>query len=103
MSSFGRADSEPRAGSRGEVHIAGLVVHAYPGELRTLAAAITRAPGAAVHAQAPDGRMVVTIEAGSASALAAHFDAIRALPGVLSAALVYQHGEPLESMQEELS
>jgi nitrate reductase NapD len=47
--------------------------------------------------------MVVTIEAGSASALAAHFDAIRALPGVLSAALVYQHGEPLESMQEELS
>ena len=86
-----------------ELHIAGIVVHAYPHSVRRIAATVAGLHGAEVHAASPDGKMVVTLEAPSARAIAACMDDIQRLDGVLSASLVYQHNEALEAMMEELS
>jgi len=85
-----------------ELHIAGIVVHAYPESVKQVAAAIAGRPGAEVHAASPDGRLVVTLEASGAREIAAHIDHIQQLEGVLTASLVYQHNESLATMMEEV-
>ncbi|GIZ50371.1 chaperone NapD [Noviherbaspirillum aridicola] len=85
-----------------EIHIAGLVVHASPDAVPTLRSAISLIPGAQVHAAAADGRMVVTLETDSTKRTLDQMDALRALPGVLSVALVYQHAEQAAAMDEEV-
>lgn len=86
-----------------EVHVAGIVVHVYPDRIDAVAHALTQLTGAQLHAAAADGRLVVTLEALSAAAIADAMDAIQQLKGVLSCALVYQHTESLEAMMKELS
>jgi nitrate reductase NapD len=86
-----------------EVHVAGIVVHCQPQQADGVAQALARIAGAAVHGAGADGKLAVTLEAASASAIATGIDAFRALPGVLSVALVYQHHEPLEAMMEEIA
>jgi nitrate reductase NapD len=85
-----------------EVHVAGLVVHAYPEAAARVAEAIERRDGARVHARSPDGRLVVTLEADGAEAIAASVVDIQRLDGVLAASLVYQHAESASAMQEEV-
>ena len=46
-----------------ELHVAGIVVHAYPEQVERVARAVTRFAGAQVHAAAPDGKLIVTLEA----------------------------------------
>jgi nitrate reductase NapD len=86
-----------------ELHVAGIVVHAYPDQVERVARAITRLSGAQVHATAPDGKLIVTLEAPSAREIAAQLEALQRLEAVLSASLVYQHNEPLAAMMEEVS
>jgi len=86
-----------------ELHIAGIVVRARPEATQQIAAAIAGMPDAQVHATGSDGRLVVTLEAPSARDIAARIDEIQRLDGTLSAALVYQHNEPLEAMMEEIA
>jgi nitrate reductase NapD len=86
-----------------ELHVAGIVAHAYPEEVARVALAITRFAGAEVHATAPDGKLIITLEAPSAREIAAQIEALQRLEGVLSASLVYQHNEPLAAMMEEVS
>lgn len=87
----------------GELHIAGIVVHAAPTQLVSVQNAINRLPGAEVHAVSPQGKLVVTLEGRHTSEVAGQLDAIHILPGVYSAALVYQHHEDLESLNEEVT
>ena len=49
-----------------ELHIAGIVVHAYPQSVQRVAAAIEGVSGAEVCATSHDGKLVVTLEAPSA-------------------------------------
>ncbi|MCC6193923.1 MAG: chaperone NapD [Burkholderiales bacterium] len=86
----------------GEAHVAGVVVHAYPDAAAAVARRIGRLRGARVHAQSPDGKLVVTLEAGSSNAVAEALCRIQTQDGVLAAALVYQHAEPSDSMNEEV-
>lgn len=85
-----------------EVHIAGVIVHADPARSPQVRAQVECIPRARVHAAGGDGRMVVTLEADSTPRTLDYMDAIRALPGVLNVALVYQHAEPLAAMDEEI-
>ena len=85
-----------------EVHIARLVVHAYPEDAQRIADAIKGREGAVVHAQSPDGRLVVTLEADGGDAIAAAVVDIQRIDGVLAASLVYQHSEPASAMQDEV-
>jgi nitrate reductase NapD len=85
-----------------EGHIAGIVVHAGHDHIPAVLAAISALPGATVHAVSPAGKVVVTLEAGRAAEIIAQLDSIHALPGVYSAALIYQHHEDVESLNEEI-
>jgi len=94
--------SEPFQGDGGEVHVAGLVVHAHPEALAHVAAAIERRPGALIHARSRDGKLVVTLETGDTDAIAAALVDFQRLPGVLAASLVYQHSESAAAMTDEV-
>jgi len=85
-----------------EWHIAGVVVHAHPAHRRAVHDHIAGLPGAEVHAAGDDGRLVVTLEAASFRSIAAQLDVLHTIHGVLSAALVYQHGEDAASMNQEV-
>jgi len=84
-----------------EIHIAGVIVHTRRDQAADVRAQLAILPRCIVHAH-EDGRMVVTLEAESAPRTLDAMDAIRALPGVLNVALVYQHAEPATAMDEEL-
>jgi nitrate reductase NapD len=86
-----------------EWHIAGVVVHVQPGRLDALQEVIAQMSGAEVHATSPAGKMVVTLEAPSPKAIAAQLELLHQMDGVLSAALVYQHGEEAAAMHEEIA
>jgi nitrate reductase NapD len=86
-----------------ELHIAGIVVHAVPARIASIKRAIGMMPNAQVHAVTPEGKLVVTLEARHTSEVAEQLAAIHVLPGVYSAALVYQHHEDLDSLNEEVA
>ena len=87
---------------REELHITSLVVHSTPRRLQRVSEAIAAIPGAQVHATAPNGKLVVTLEAGSAHEMMAMVAGIQRTDGVLSAALVYQCADTLAAMNEEM-
>ena len=86
-----------------EWHIAGVVVHANPARLDEVRAAIDAMAGAEIHAGNDAGKLVVTLEAPTMRAIAAHLEYLHRLDGVLSAALVYQHNEDAGAMEEEMT
>ncbi|WP_207481710.1 chaperone NapD [Arenibaculum pallidiluteum] len=88
-------------GRAAELHVASLVARAAPGSMDAACRAIAGVCGAEVHA-AEDGRIVVTLEAGSEQEVAQAMDAITVLPGVVSALLVYHHAEPLDSLEDPI-
>ena len=85
-----------------ELHIASLVVHSTPSGVDRVAGLIAAMPGAQVHASAPSGKLVVTLETNTTEEMIAKVTAIQRTQGVLSAALVYQCTDTLEAMNEEL-
>ena len=85
-----------------ELHITSLVVHAAPKRMARVEQAIASIAGAQVHGTSPRGKLVVTLEAGSADEILAMVGRIQRTDGVLSAALVYQFADSLESMNEEI-
>lgn len=85
-----------------EVHIAGIIIHVAPAMVPAIRAQVSLLPRALVHAEGEDGRMVVTLETDSTKKTLDYMDALRALPGVSSLALVYQHAESPEAMDEEI-
>lgn len=78
------------------MNITGILVSAHPGQTETLREQLTSIAGVEVHAVSPEGRMVVTVERPTDGEMTGAFDAINQLPGVLSAALVYHHDEPVD-------
>jgi nitrate reductase NapD len=87
----------------GELHVAGIVVHAQHKSLKSIRDAIGMIPGAEIHAVTEQGKLVVTLEGRLMSEVAAQLNAIHALPGVYSAALVYQHHEDVASWTVEFA
>jgi nitrate reductase NapD len=85
-----------------ELHITSLVVHSTPKRVQGVSALIAALPGARVHAVSPAGKLVVTLEAGSAGEILSQVNGIQRTDGVLSAALVYQCADSLDVMNEEI-
>jgi len=86
-----------------ELHITSLVVHVQPRRAEGADAAIAALPGAHIHGSDPNGKRVVTLEAPSASAILDHVEAIQRIDGVINVAMVYQHVEPLDAMNKEIT
>ena len=76
------------------MNICGVLVHAAPDRVDDVMAALARLPGVELHGTADAGRIVVTVEDSAAGAASDGLAQIHALPGVVSAALVYHHFEP---------
>jgi nitrate reductase NapD len=85
-----------------ELHISSLVVYSTPARAPRVAAVVAAIPGAEVHAVSPQGKLVVTLDARSADDMLAKVARIQRADGVLSAALVYQCADSLQSMNEEI-
>jgi nitrate reductase NapD len=89
-------------GLEGDVHIAGVLVQCRPLQLLQVQRAVAAIEGADVDRTGADGKLVVVIEAASSRAVLDAVDGMRALPGVLDVALVYQHAEPAAAMNQEM-
>jgi periplasmic nitrate reductase NapD len=85
-----------------ELHVAGVLVQLVPACVESVARTIAMLPGADVHARSPDGKLVVTLETQDPAGIMTHLNHIREIRGVLSALLVYEHSEPLDSIDEEV-
>jgi nitrate reductase NapD len=64
--------------------------------------AVNAIEAAEVFQSSAEGKLVLVIEAPAARDVLATIDGIRALPGVLNVALVYQHAEPAAAMQQPM-
>ena len=85
-----------------ELHIASLVVHAYPDHLDAVRTAIAAMEGAEVHGVSEAGKLVATLETPDADTMMVSIGEIQRLPGVLAATLVYQYSDTLAAMNEEI-
>jgi len=74
-------------------NISSVILGVSPDDTADVSGQLLSLAGVEVHAVAEDGRMIVTIEAASDSATVDTFEAIRLMPGVLSASLVYHQYE----------
>lgn len=83
-------------------HIAGVLVHTQPASLDAVRGAIAGIAGAEIHAASDAGKLVVTLEAPTSRAIAAHLTFLHQLDGVLAATLVYQHNEDACDMDTEI-
>ncbi|WP_417910238.1 chaperone NapD [Candidatus Electronema sp. PJ] len=73
------------------MNISGIVVHARPEHTVTLQQQLTALSGVTVHAAQDDGRMVITIEDTPEAVPAETLMQVQNLPGVLSAAMIYNY------------
>lgn len=72
-----------------EFHVTSLVVHARAERLEDVSARITALPGAELHGTGEGGRLIVTLESSNDREMLEGIDAIGAIDGVVSTALVY--------------
>jgi nitrate reductase NapD len=85
-----------------EMHLCGVLVHARREQTGAVRTRLERLAGVEVHADTPDGRLVITVEDTPQRHCIDTISDIRDLEGVLGASLVYQHtdtGEPEEESQ----
>ncbi|MGI2259211.1 chaperone NapD [Shewanella sp. GXUN23E] len=75
--------------SYSETHISSLVVHARPGQLAQVKAAIERIDHTEIWGDNPDGKIVVVVEAESPGFITDVIEKINNLPSVLSTVMVY--------------
>lgn len=87
----------------GKIHIAGVVVHARPQLLQSVREAIAALDSVEVHGASAEGKLAVTVETESPAEVLSRIDTIQQIEGVLSAAIVYEHSEEIESLTEEIS
>jgi len=86
-----------------EWHVAGIIVQAHPERTDEITHFISSIADAEVHATGPTGKLVVTLEAPTSRAIAAHLETIQKTEGVLGATLVYQRHEAAADLDKEIS
>lgn len=75
------------------MNISGVLVKAYPENLVTIQEILATMNGVEVHGNNDDGRIVITVEDVSANNITDTLTEIQAVPGVLSAAMIYHQFE----------
>jgi periplasmic nitrate reductase NapD len=82
-------------------HVAGILVYTALAREDEVRSAIEALTGALVHARV-NGHIVVTLEGRVSSDIVDVLNTIQCMPGVLSALLVSEHSEPIETIDEEI-
>ena len=80
-----------------EVHISSMVVHARPDYLQDVKNKIEHLPGAEIHGESENGKLVVVLESQSQTHITDVIEKIADMDHVLSTALVYHQIEQLNS------
>jgi nitrate reductase NapD len=83
-----------------ETHLASVLVHARGDAIPLLRSTIAADPAIEIGGER-DGKLVLLVECRGDRALLDRIDAIHALPGVLSAVLVYHQVESPDALDEE--
>lgn len=73
------------------MNISGMVIHALPENAVALQKQMAALAGVEIHSVQQDGRMVITIEDSPKTAPAETLMRVQNLPGVLSAAMIYNY------------
>ena len=73
------------------MNIAGVLVHAKTDTAARVAAELAAMPGVEVHAQLPDGRLIVTLDADDEHVAGETMLAMHRIDGLLSAALTFHY------------
>ncbi len=82
------------------MNICGVLVHAVPEHVSEVKDALAVVPGAELHGEADNGRLIVTLEDTSGCTAVDGLAAIHRLPGVVAAALVYHYCEHEEFREQ---
>lgn len=85
-----------------DVHVAGTLLRLRPAQQDAALQALAALPGVETHVLAA-GKLAVISERPDMAQTLALLDALRALPGVLDAALVYQHAEPCAALAQPMT
>jgi periplasmic nitrate reductase NapD len=72
-----------------EMHISSLVVQCRPEHLEAVSDRLRSLPGTELHGASPQGRLVVVLETAGQAEISSWLAAVRDLPDILNAALVY--------------
>lgn len=72
-------------------NICGVLLHADPAHLLSVADALAHMPGVEVHERGDDGRMVVVVEDTPEITAVETLSRLQTVPGVAAASLVYHH------------
>lgn len=76
------------------MNICGVLIHAHPGGIDSLEAALGGIPGVESHGRAANARLIVTVEDSPEMTAAEALARLNKLPGVIAAALVYHEFDP---------
>ncbi len=82
-----------------EYNICGVMVHARADRRDRVEEALNARPGVEVHANTEEGRLVVTVEDEDRRAVADTISSFHDIDGVLSAAMIYQFSDDLNSTE----
>lgn len=78
------------------MNIAGVLVHAYPGEQDRARTSLAALAGVELHHETDDGRFIVTVEDQPDTPCGDTIMELQSAPGIASAALAYHSFEPDE-------
>ncbi|MCE1242005.1 chaperone NapD [Oryzomicrobium sp.] len=75
------------------MNLASLVVRAQPAKMAVLRDALLAIPGAEIHAETEDGRMIVTVEETPEQTVSTALTRVQQLEPVICVTLAYEHSE----------
>ena len=81
------------------MNISSAIIHAHPGDIAVVQAGLAALAGVEVHAVAPEGKLIVTIETDDDGSNVATYEEIGRLQGVMSAAMVFHQTESEPEME----
>jgi nitrate reductase NapD len=82
------------------MNISSAILHIVPGRLVEAREALLKLPGLEIHAESPEGKMVVVLEDDDLESAANKYVTLHGMPGVASVAMVYQYSDD-ESVETE--
>ena len=84
------------------MNISSAILHIAPARLAAARESLLRIPGLEIHAETPEGKMVVVLEDDDLEAAANKYVALHGVPGVASVAMVYQYSDDEPETTEEV-
>jgi nitrate reductase NapD len=82
------------------MNISSAILHIVPGRLVEAREALLKLSGLEIHAESPEGKMVVVLEDDDLESAANKYVTLHGMPGVASVAMVYQYSDD-ESVETE--